>query len=229
MTELKIKDQTPHIAKHVLAPVRVLNLYAGIGGNRKHWQNVEVTAIEYNEEIANVYKQLHPSDNVIVTDAHDYLAKHWREFDFIWSSPPCPTHSRLRTMNKVIVYPDMNLYAEIILLQKWFKGLWIIENVIPYYDPIIKPDLILHRHAIWCNFKITQKEFEKLETCKKLGEREFLQEKLGFDVSNYSGIDKRKVLRNCVVPEMGLHILNCALGILKEDVIENQISLFAVS
>jgi DNA (cytosine-5)-methyltransferase 1 len=115
-------------------------------------------------------------------------------------------------MNKVIVYPDMNLYAEIILLQKWFKGLWIIENVIPYYEPLIKPNLILHIHAIWCNFKIEQREFEKLETCKKLGERGFLQEKLGFDVSNYTGIDKRKVLRNCVVPEMGLHILNCAVG-----------------
>ena len=36
--------------------MNVLNLYAGIGGNRKYWENVEVTAIEYNEEIANVYK-----------------------------------------------------------------------------------------------------------------------------------------------------------------------------
>ena len=58
-----------NFAKPMLAPVRVLNLYAGIGGNRKHWENVEVTAIEYNEEIANVYKQLHPKDNVIVADA----------------------------------------------------------------------------------------------------------------------------------------------------------------
>ena len=51
---------------------KVLNLFAGIGGNRKHWKDVEVTAIEYNEEIANVYKQLHPNDNVIVADAHEY-------------------------------------------------------------------------------------------------------------------------------------------------------------
>ena len=36
---------------------KVLNLFAGIGGNRKHWKDVEVTAIEYNEEIANVYKE----------------------------------------------------------------------------------------------------------------------------------------------------------------------------
>ena len=43
--------QNGNFAKPMLAPVRVLNLYAGIGGNRKHWKNVEVTAIEYNDFI----------------------------------------------------------------------------------------------------------------------------------------------------------------------------------
>lgn len=33
--------------------IRVLNLYAGIGGNRKLWEGVEVTAIEYKQEIAD--------------------------------------------------------------------------------------------------------------------------------------------------------------------------------
>ena len=193
--------------------MKILNIYSGIGGNRKLWGNEhEITAVEYDANIAKIYQDNFPNDKVVIGDAHQYLLEHFKEFDFIWASPPCPTHSRLRTMNKVIVYPDMNLYAEIILLQKWFKGLWVIENVIPYYEPLIKPNLIMHRHAIWTNFNIRQKEFEKLETCKKLGEREFLQEKLGFDVSGYTGIDKRKVLRNCVVPEMGLHIFNCALG-----------------
>ena len=97
-TKFKNKELISNDAKPMLTPVRVLNLYAGIGGNRKHWENVEVTAIEYNDEIANVYKQLHPNDNVIVTDAHEYLAKHWREFDFIWSSPPCQSHSKVRMM-----------------------------------------------------------------------------------------------------------------------------------
>jgi len=225
-----INHLNPTIVKPVLAVVpslvRVLNLYAGIGGNRKLWgDNVTVTAVEYDSNIAEIYKDNFPDDTVIIGDAHQYLLDHFSEFDFIWASPPCPTHSRLRTMNKVIVYPDMNLYSEIILLQKWFNGLWVIENVIPYYDPIIRPDLILHRHAIWCNFRIPQKDFEKLETCKKLGEREFLQEKLGFDVSKYNKVDKRKVLRNCVVPEMGLHILNSALKI-KESNNMGQVSMF---
>jgi hypothetical protein len=141
---MSIENENGNFAKPVLAPVRVLNLYAGIGGNRKHWENVEVTAIEYNEEIANVYKQLHPNDNVIVTDAHDYLAKHWREFDFIWSSPPCQSHSKVRMMASKsgsydAVMPDMKLWSEIIFLQNFTKNTdikFVVENVKPYYDSI---------------------------------------------------------------------------------------------
>lgn len=208
-----------------MSKIKILNLYAGIGGNRKLWGDQhDITAVEFDEEIAKVYQSYFPNDKVIIGDAHQYLLDHYKEFDFIWASPPCPTHSRLRTMNKVVVYPDMNLYAEIILLQKWFKGKYIVENVIPYYEPLIKPNFILHRHAIWSNFNINFMEFEKLETCKKIKEREFLQEKLGFDVSCFSGIDKRKVLRNCVVPELGLHILNCAIKSKNKEV--EQLGLF---
>jgi DNA (cytosine-5)-methyltransferase 1 len=192
--------------------IKVLNLYAGIGGNRKLWENVEVTALEDNPKIAAIYKDLFPNDKVIVRDAHEYLLKHFREFDFIWASPPCPTHSKLRTMQKEIVYPDMTLYQEIILLRSWFKGFWVVENVEPYYATAITPNFVMHRHFFWCNFWITQKDFEQLETCKKLGEREFLQSQFGFNLDNYTGIDKRKALRNCVVPELGKHIFDCAFN-----------------
>lgn len=188
--------------------MKILNLYAGIGGNRKLWTGHQITAIEYDPKIAEIYKDFFPDDEVIVTDAHQYLLDHYKEFDFIWSSPPCPSHSRLRFMNKNVVYPDMALYQEIIFLKTWFKGKWIVENVIPYYEPLIKPSLILHRHCVWSNFDIADKEFEKLKTCKQDKEREFLQEKLGFNLDKYNGIDKRKLLRNCVVPEMGKHILD---------------------
>ena len=49
--------------------MKILNLYAGIGGNRKLWENVSVTAIEYDAKIAEIYKDLYPNDEVIVTDA----------------------------------------------------------------------------------------------------------------------------------------------------------------
>ncbi len=78
--------------------MRVLNLYAGIGGNRKLWEDVEVTAVEINEKIAAIYQDFFPDDKVVVGDAHAYLLEHFGEFDFIWSSPPCPTHSQLGKM-----------------------------------------------------------------------------------------------------------------------------------
>ena len=76
--------------------MKVLNLYAGIGGNRKLWTDVEVTAIEHDVEIAEVYHSLYPKDNIVSLDAHKYLIEHYKEYDFIWSSPPCPTHSVCR-------------------------------------------------------------------------------------------------------------------------------------
>lgn len=110
--------------------MKVLNLYSGIGGNRKLWDNVGVTAVEFNPEIAKVYQQLFPQDEVVVGDAHQYLLDHYEEFDFIWSSPPCPTHSRINFSNGGrwdVKYPDMRLYQEIILLQTWFKGKYVVE------------------------------------------------------------------------------------------------------
>lgn len=68
--------------------MKVLNLYAGIGGNRKLWTDVEVTAVELDKKVAQVYKDNFPKDEVIVEDAHEFLLKNYKEFDFIWSSPP---------------------------------------------------------------------------------------------------------------------------------------------
>jgi site-specific DNA-cytosine methylase len=87
--------------------MKILNLYAGIGGNRKLWGDVEVVAVENNEKIAQIYQDFFPGDKVILGDAHKYL-----------------------------------------------------------------------------------------------------EERKGFDLSKYSGIDKRAILRNCVEPETGLHIFS---------------------
>jgi len=134
--------------------MKVLNLYAGIGGNRKLWEDVEVTAVENNPDIAKVYQDFFPKDTVIVGDAHEYLLNHFKEFDFIWGSPPCPTHSRINhTKLRPPDYPDMNLYAEIIFLEKWFEGKWVVENVIPFYEPLIVAHKI-DRHLFWSNFNL---------------------------------------------------------------------------
>ena len=62
--------------------LKVLNLYSGIGGNRKLWDNVEVTAVEINPQIAWIYKQNFPDDNVVVDDAHKYLLENHNKFEF---------------------------------------------------------------------------------------------------------------------------------------------------
>lgn len=94
--------------------LKVLNLYAGIGGNRKLWENVEVTAVEFDPKIADIYKTNFPNDQVIVTDAHQYILEHYKKYDFIWASPPCPTHSRIRKAGVLAgqypaLYPDIRL------------------------------------------------------------------------------------------------------------------------
>ena len=154
MNESLIDAQNGNFAKPLLQAVRVLNLYAGIGGNRKLWEGCEVTAVEYNQEIAQIYQDYYPNDKVIVGDAHDYLLKHYKEFDFIWSSPPCQTHSKVRMMASKsgsydAVMPDMRLWAEIIFLQNFTKNTdikFVVENVKPYYEPFVKPTTKLGRH-----------------------------------------------------------------------------------
>jgi len=202
--------------------MKILNLYAGIGGNRKLWGDEhKITAVEYNQEIADIYKDFFPSDTVIVTDAHQYLLDNYKEFDFIWSSPPCPSHSRMRYMltktefgggaDRDIKYVDMKLYQEILLLDNYFNGFWIVENVKPYYQPLIQAKEI-GRHLFWSNFIISN--YEKKSARVRDGSLKSLQITNGFDLSKYK-IKHRKdtILRNCVDSEISNSILNCALGI----------------
>ncbi len=200
--------------------IKVLNGYAGIGGNRKHWKNVKVVAIENNPLIASIYADNFPKDKVIVGDAHEYIRNHYSEFDFIWSSRPCKSHSKARYLATVFtnrsyepIYPDLRLYEEIIFLKHFFKGKWIVENVKPFYKPLIKPQLI-SKHALWANFIIPK---IKLSNRYHFNTVEELQQEKGFDLSNIKSnpgeLNKVKILRNCVHPKLGLHIFNCAFKI----------------
>ena len=207
--------------------MKILNLYAGIGGNRKLWtpkgDEHEITAIENVPEIAKIYADFFPKDTMIIADAHQYLLDHYKEFDFIWSSPPCPRHSRLRKVVSMsagsrAIYPDMKLYEEILLLQGYFKGKFVVENVRSWYEPLIKPQEI-QRHYFWTNFTITPKEFKKdgIEVAGRFNPTantasvvKRLEENHKIDLSKYNqgNAKKRTMLRNCVSPEVGLHILN---------------------
>ena len=188
--------------------MKILNLYAGIGGNRKLWGDEhQITAVEYDPKIAEIYKDFFPNDTVIVGDAHKYLEEHYMEFDFIWSSPPCPSHSRVRkatTHQNKPIFPDMKLYEEILFLQGYFKGKYCVENVRSWYEPLVKPQE-LALHYFWANFEIHP---IKITSRQHDGGIEKLQELKGFNLDGFKNIDKRKILRNCVEPETGKHILD---------------------
>lgn len=191
--------------------MKILNLYAGIGGNRKLWGDEhEVTAVESDPVVAKVYADHFPNDTVIIGDAHQYLLEHYKEFDFIWSSPPCQTHSSFRFNINVRFrgtppkYPDMTLYEEIIFLQHHTTCKWVVENVNPYYKPLIEGNLI-QRHLFWSNFDIPDIELEKDKI--RSAQIPQLSAKYGYDLSGYKISNKRQVLRNCVEPKLGLHIL----------------------
>ena len=197
--------------------MKILNLYAGIGGNRKLWKDVDVTAVELNPDIAKIYQDFFPDDKMIVGDAHQYLLDHFKEYDFIWSSPPCPTHSRMNFLlqNKPKFkqrFPDMKLYEEIIFLGRWFKGKYIVENVRSYYKPLIQPQEI-QSHYFWSNFRIpdTEKAREKVSNDKGMTLAVKMEQQGMFikNFYNYSG-DKRTLLNNMIEPELGLHILEAS-------------------
>ena len=189
--------------------MKILNLYAGIGGNRKLWGNEhEITAIELDPQIVEIYKNLFPNDKVIVTDAHQFLLEHYKEYEFIWTSPPCPTHSKMAMCWKNRLkakYPDMRLYQEILLLKYYFKGFWVVENVQGYYKPLIEPQKS-GRHYFWSNIKIP--EISDYNFDIKESKIKKLSEMHGFDLTKINIPNKKTILRNCVNSELGRMILN---------------------
>jgi DNA (cytosine-5)-methyltransferase 1 len=218
-------------------PIKILNLYACLGGNRYKWDevtDVEVTAVEWDEELARLYQERFPNDKVIVADAHQYLLDHYKEFDFIWSSPPCPTHSRFNysmKTNKVwkMKYPDMKLYEEIIFLDNWFDGKYVVENVIPYYEPLIAANQ-RGRHLYWTNFKLPNNIGERKNPQLSRGTSKEIVKSLcsyhDYNFYKYKGKqDIRKIARNLVDYEAGKTILETAIGIIKKQNVQ-QTELF---
>jgi DNA (cytosine-5)-methyltransferase 1 len=185
--------------------MKILNLYCGEGGNREFWGNEnDITAVEICPKIASKYQSLYPNDTMIVADAHEFLLDNYKQFDFIWSSPPCQTHSRTNFfLNNGVAkrprYPDMKLWQEIIFLQSFSKALFCVENVISYYPSPI-PCQTIGRHQIWANFKIPKIEMPKNE----IGSMD-----RGWNTACKIPLSER----NKANSNLGLHILNCAKGL----------------
>tara|TARA_R110000803_G_scaffold22260_2_gene55640 strand:- start:276 stop:923 length:648 start_codon:yes stop_codon:yes gene_type:complete len=215
--------------------MKILNLYACLGGNRYKWGNDhEIIAVELDPELARMYQERFPNDTVIIGDAHQYLLDHYKEFDFIWTSPPCPTHSRIRISQKnrenfKAEYPSMMLYEEIIFLENYFEGKYVVENVIPFYTPLI-PAQKRGRHLYWTNFNLPNDLGERKEGKGLIGsvknEVKLLCDFHDIDLTSYRGSQpKNKIARNLVDYNVGKTILDVANGIYKRNN-EQQTELF---
>ena len=221
--------------------MKVLNLYACLGGNRYKWNEVakeagiqlEVTAVELDEEAAILYQERFPNYKVIVADAHQYLLENFKDFDFIWSSPPCPSHSKVRITQKTrenfkFLYPDLKLYEEVIFLDNFFKGKYVVENVTPYYEPLV-PAQKRGRHLYWTNFTLPNDINERKLNgilCSMENEIDTLCEFHDYDFRKYKGKQRLdKMARNLVDYEAGRTIFEIALGIVNKKETK-QIELF---
>jgi DNA (cytosine-5)-methyltransferase 1 len=200
---------------------KILICFAGIGGESELWNDVEndITHVEIDPKIAKVISDRKPNRKVIVADAYDFLLNNFQEYDFIWLSPTCQANSRMirSGKNRKPRYPDLSLYEIKIFLDYNFKGDYVIENVVPYYKPVIEPTIKLGRHIFWSNFEIDDK-FELNQpkgfiTLGTVSASEKLKNWLGIDYEGniyYNGNhDPCQVLRNAVHPLLGEHVFNC--------------------
>jgi DNA (cytosine-5)-methyltransferase 1 len=209
--------------------MKYLNVQAGLGGNIELIDDTvhEITNVEIEPSIADVLIRRKPRQKVIIGDANQYLLDHAEEFDFIWASPPCQTHSRMMkaTRHKRKRFTDMTLYQYHIFLTHFFKGKWVIENVKPFYEPLIKPTAIIGRHYFWSNFPIDE-DFEIDQpkgfiTAGTVAETQKLKDWLGIQYEgNIYYKDNHcpgQVLRNCVHPQLGLYIFEQVQGIIRQE------------
>ena len=219
---------------------RILNLYACLGGNRYKWDEVakeagiqiEVTAVELDSDLAKLYQERFTNDIVIVSDAHKFLLENYMNYDFIWTSPPCPSHSRMRKTNtgegerkSKATYPDMKLYQEILLLEHFFKGKYCVENVIPYYEPLI-PAKKRDRHLYWTNFNLPSDLKGRKASNFIYSKVSDLSEFHDYDFTKYKGKQRLdKIARNLVDYEAGRTIFETVLGIEKKSNVQ-QVSIF---
>ncbi len=211
--------------------MKILNLFAGIGGNRRLWgDDHEIIAIEKDERIAEVYKRFYSNDIVIIADVLDWLnsaVNHMNllTFDFIWASPPCTTHTGMPRLERHFqrYVPDLTSLFGIMYFFDIFKYYggehirYVIENVRTWYTPPRPAEVKLGRHHFWSNFRIPHKEFklhykDDDKEYRTLGGKDILKyyNHPNFAWQKGDWMKKRQVIRNMVDPDIGKYILELA-------------------
>jgi DNA (cytosine-5)-methyltransferase 1 len=106
----------------------------------------------------------------------------------------------------------MQLYQQILFLKHHFRGKWAVENVEPYYMPLLQPTTLIDRHPIWANFPIgpfrTGRDFDVMSPAAD-GLKKF-EEYFGIVLPKGTK-NARKLYRNVANPFMGAHVLKAAM------------------
>ena len=120
----------------------------------------------------------------------------------------------------------MKLYEEILFLKHYFKGKYVVENVIPFYEPLIYAKK-RGRHLYWTNFNLPNDLKErKSSIMESKNEVSKWCEFHDYDFKKYKGNQPtNKIARNLVDYEAGKTIFETVLGIYKNDN-ANQTKLF---
>lgn len=123
----------------------------------------------------------------------------------------------------------MKLYEEILFLDNFFDGKYCVENVIPYYEPLIAAKK-RGRHLYWTNFNLPTvlSERDKISGLITKDDYEAIKKLCEFhdyDFFKYKGEQRRaKMARNLVDYEAGKTIFATAMGvILKSKSIQNSL------
>ena len=195
--------------------MKILDLFAGPGGTAKGFHSVksglQYFAVENDLDTLNLHKENNPSSICIFGDAYQWLDR-LEKYDFVWISPPCTTHSRAMLYHKnksSWKEPDNRLWDIINLVLK-LKTAAVVENVVPWYKPKIKPTCKISRHLFWSNFRIIP--FKISEPSKK---HKYMYRK---DWEQYHNMifNNRKQARNCLKSEIAAEIFKQFLVVKKE-------------
>ncbi len=192
--------------KH-LTHISILDLFAGVGGTARGIQSFLIekqipftyVAIDSDLETCKAHVINNPLSQVICSDALYFLKKYYSYFDFIWASPPCQTHSRLNFLKKWHSTPDDTLWKTISFL-KSINISFVVENVRPYYEPLIKPTIIIDRHCFWSDIPLVFFDVPKKPKPFNFMELKDWETYHGLKSVNKTYMEKRQSLRNVVNP-----------------------------
>ena len=102
-------------------------------------------------------------------------------------------------------------------LENYYGGKYCVENVIPYYEPLI-PAKKIGRHLYWTNFRLPNDLGERKHSImESKDETKKWCEFHNYDFTKYKGTQPvQKIARNLVDYEAGKTIFNIAIGIINK-------------